>query len=131
VTGYVVDDSALVVGLSSAGTGQERREFSRLIAGAYSGGPGLDVPAMCLIEAAKWRGEIVEHVADLVMGCPAGAIDVHGLERDRGLEGMDTTRRRLGWPTTHAILVALTTGQRIISAEPERYQGTGVDAIAL
>jgi hypothetical protein len=131
VTGYIVDDLALVAGLSASGSEHQRREFSRLVARAFAGGPGLDVPAMCLFEAAKMRGEILEHMADLVMGCPAGAVGVHGLNRDGRLDALQATRMRLGWPATHAIHVALTTDRQVVTAEPERYQGTGVDAIAL
>jgi hypothetical protein len=86
---------------------------------------------MCLVEASQWRKEIAFHVAYLVRECPPGAVDVHGLGRDEHLDELHAMPLTFGWPMTHAVVLALTTGQRVITVEPERYAGTGADAIAL
>ena len=55
MTTYVVDDLALVAGLANMGQEHHRRELSRLLHGATTGGPALDVPACCLVAAAVER----------------------------------------------------------------------------
>lgn len=39
MTGYVVDDLALIAGLTGTGSELHRRELSRLLHGAIDGGP--------------------------------------------------------------------------------------------
>jgi hypothetical protein len=69
MTGYVLDELALTAGLA-AGSEHHRREFSRLLSGAIDGGPGLDLPALCLAEATAGRPAIGGHVAELIAHAP-------------------------------------------------------------
>jgi protein-L-isoaspartate(D-aspartate) O-methyltransferase len=74
VSGYVLDDLALSAGLVGTGGEHHRRELSRLLRGAIDGGPTLDVPALCLAEAAAARPALARHLADIIAVAPAGAI---------------------------------------------------------
>jgi hypothetical protein len=131
VTGYVLDDLALIAGLGHAGTEHDRREVSRLLHDALKGGPVVDLPALCLTAAATVRSAIVDHVAGMVAEAPAGAIDIAGLVRTSQLDAVRAWRPDLGWAGAHAAVEALATGRQVLTVKPERYAGTGVDAMPL
>ena len=62
MTGYVLDDLALIGGLAEAGNEHYRRELSRLWHGAIDGGPTLDLPALCLTAACVVRPAVAERL---------------------------------------------------------------------
>ncbi len=78
MSGYVLDDLALLVGLTGEGAEHDRRELSRLLVAAIGGGPALAVPALCLCAAVVHRPEVADHLAELVVAGPAGAIEIAG-----------------------------------------------------
>jgi hypothetical protein len=81
VTGYVLDDLALIAGLAGAGSEHHRRELSRLLHGSIDGGPTLDIPALCLTAAGMVRPAVAGHLADILAAASVGVIDVSGLSR--------------------------------------------------
>jgi hypothetical protein len=129
--GYVLDDLALVAGLGGTGTDHHRRELSRMIHRAATGGPVLDVPALCLTEATTARRSIAEHVADLVVSSPPGAVAVRELIRDAGLDDVRTIAPALDWSRAHAALRALATGHPIVTMHPDLYRGFPVETMTL
>ena len=72
MSGYVLDDLALVAGLTDKGEEHHRRELSRLLISAVDRGPSIAVPAMCLAHAALFRPAIIDHLADLVAAPSTG-----------------------------------------------------------
>jgi hypothetical protein len=129
--GYVVDDLALVAGLTSTADERHRHELSWLIDDAVKGGPALDVPALCLTEATTARRSIAEHVADLVASAPPGTVAVRELVRDAGLDAVLAIDRLLDWAGTHAATHALATGQPIVTLHPERYERFAIETMTL
>lgn len=91
MNGYILDDLALIAGLTPAGSEHHRRELSRLLHGAIDGGPALDIPALCLTAATLTRTPIAEHLAEIIAAAPAGAITVSGLTRTDHLDPVLTT----------------------------------------
>jgi hypothetical protein len=130
VSGYVLDDLALVAGLSATAREHHRRELSRMIHQAAEGGPVLDVPALCLTEATTARRSIAEHVADLVATTPPGAVAVREFVRDADLDAALTIDRPRDWASTHAALHALATGRPIVTLHPDRYEAFPVQTMA-
>jgi hypothetical protein len=131
VNGYVIDDLALAAGLGGLGTEHERRELSRLISDAARGGPYLCLPALCVSAAENIRPGIVDHLVGLIDDATHGAMGITGLTRTPALDGLRGWRQRAGWPAASAAAQALETGMRVITVEPQRYDGTGADAVAL
>ncbi|MBT8224431.1 MAG: hypothetical protein HKP61_16380 [Dactylosporangium sp.] len=131
MTGYIIDDSVLVAGLTGAGKEHHHRELSRLLHGAIDGGPALDAPALCLTTAAEVRPAIVGHVADLVAAAPPGAIDICGLSRTGFLDALRAFHPGLSWPAIHAAVHALATGLPVLTTEPERYVRLGINSLRL
>lgn len=131
MTGYVVDDLALMSGLTGRGTERDRREMSRLVVDAMDGGPSLDVPAMCLTVVGSARPMIAAHLAELVAGAPPGAIGVCGLRRSRDLDLLRARHGRRGWAMLHAAVHAMATRRPILTADPGRYRGVAVNVMAL
>ncbi len=130
MSGYVLDDLALVAGLTAATDEHHRRELSRLINDAVEGGPTLSVPALCLTEAATARRSIGEHVADLVAWAPPGAVAVCELVRDSRLLTVLTVGPALDWAGLHAAMHALATARPIVTLAPERYDEFAVETMA-
>jgi hypothetical protein len=131
VSGYILDDLALSAGLVGTGTEYHRREVSRLLHAAVEGGPTLDIPALCLSAAAAARPALAGHLADIVAGAPAGAVDVCGLTRTGQLDQLRAAQPGLDWPATHAAVHALATGLPILTVMPGRYADVPVDVMAL
>jgi len=131
VSGYVLDDLALIAGLAGTGSEHHRRELSRLLHGAIDGGPALEVPAFCLTAAALVRPVLFDHLADILAAAPPAAIDVCGLTRTSHLDALRAFRPGLGWPATHAAAHALTTGLPVLTVDADRYTGLGVDVLTL
>jgi hypothetical protein len=48
VTSYIFDGAAVIAGLVGGGVEHHRRESSRLLSGAFAGGPPIEIPALCL-----------------------------------------------------------------------------------
>ncbi|HET8684125.1 MAG TPA: hypothetical protein VFM54_19965 [Micromonosporaceae bacterium] len=131
MSGYVLDELALVGGLAGAGSEHQRRELSRLLRGAIEGGPALDIPALCLSAAAAVRPTIADHVAEIVVAVPAGTIVVSGLTRTSHLDALMALVPGLGWPATHAAARALTTGLPILTVDADRYVGVRLEVLTL
>ncbi|MDQ7907289.1 hypothetical protein RB614_22495 [Phytohabitans sp. ZYX-F-186] len=131
MTGYILDDLALVAGLAATAGEHERREMSLLIHDAIHGGPPLDVPALCLSEAATARRSIGGHVADLVASAPSGAVAVREFVRDGGLDHVRAACPALDWAGAHAATRALATGQPIVTMHPDRYRDFAVETMTL
>lgn len=131
MSGYVLDDLALVAGLSNLAGEQPRRGMSWLIHAAVSEGRALDVPALCLAEAATARRSIAAHVADLVASAPPGTVAVGALVRDADLDALLGSNPALDWGPTHAALHALATGHPIVTLRPDRYKEVAVDVVPL
>ena len=91
----------------------------------------MDLPALCLTAAAITRPGVADHVAEIVATAPADAITVSELSRTGHLDGLATLRPRLGWPATHAATRTLAAGVPILTVEPARYVGIGLDVLAL
>jgi hypothetical protein len=127
VTGYVVDDLALIAGLAGHGSEHQRRELSRLLHCAIDGGPALEVPALCLTAAATARPAIAEHLADMIAAAPSGSIAVGGFTRTAHLDALIVLQPRLGWPATQAAAHALGRGVPILTVDQDRYTGIGLD----
>ncbi|GAA4448058.1 hypothetical protein [Phytohabitans houttuyneae] len=130
-TGFVLDDLALVAGLTGTAGEHPRRGLSWLIHSAVVGGSKLDVPALCLAEATTAHHSIAAHVADLVASAPPGAVTVRELIRDATLDAVRTADPSLDWAGTHAALRALGTDQPVVTLAPERYEGLGIDVVPL
>lgn len=131
MNGYVVDDLALMAGLVGRGSEHQRRELSRLLRGAIDGGPTLNVPALCLTEAAELRPAVTRHLAEIIAAAPSGAITVCGLTRSGHLDELRASKLELDWPATHAAIHALASGLPILTVDLHRYGGVPVDALSL
>lgn len=131
MSGYVLDDRVLTAGLASAGSEHHRRELSRLLHSAIDGGPMLDLPALCLATAAVVRPAIADHIADIVVVAPPGAVTISGLTRTAQLDVLLSWSPTLGWPAAHAASRALATGLPVLTVDPDRYAKTGVDVLTL
>jgi predicted nucleic acid-binding protein len=131
VSGYVLDDLVLIAGMAATGKEHHRRELSRLLHGAIDGGPEIKIPALCLAAAAALRPAIADHIADILAAAPAGAIDVCGLTRTAHLDALLALRPGLGWPATHAAAHALAAGLPVLTVDPNRYTGVGLDVLPL
>ena len=131
MTGYVVDDLALIAGLAGTGSELHRRELSRLLHGAIDGGPTLDIPALCLTAACVVRPAVAGHLADILAAAPVSAIEVSGLSRTGHLDALRAFRPELVWPATHAAARALASRMPVLTVDPDRYVGTGVDVLSL
>jgi len=129
VSGYVLDNLALIAGLAGIGDEHHRRELSRLVHGAIDGGPRLDVPAICLTAATLQRAALADHFAEIVAAAPPDAISVSGLSRSGAMDAVRATRR-MGWPATHAVIRALVAHLPILTVDPERYRGVAVDVLS-
>jgi hypothetical protein len=131
VSGYIIDDLVLIAGLVGTGSEHQRRELSRLLHGAIDGGPGLDLPALCLTAAAAVRPGVADHVSQIVAVAPPGVILVSGLTRIDYLDALVALRPGLGWSATHAAVRALATGRAVLTIDPDRYAGIGLDVLTL
>jgi len=129
VTGYIVDDAALVAGLG-AGTESQRRELSRFVDGALDGGPHLHITALGLAAAVIVRPAIADHVAMLVTSGPAGPFEIRGL-RGGQLARIVSEHPGLGFAAAHAAIEAISDGSIIITTDVARYADVEVDAMAL
>lgn len=129
--GYIVDDLALIAGLTGISQEHHRREVSRLVHGAVQGGPVIEVPACCLAAAAVVRPALAGHMAELVAEAPPGAIEICGLTRSSHLDALRTFRPHLDWPAAHAAVHALTTGLPVVTTDTDRYVGLGIDVLDL
>jgi hypothetical protein len=118
VNRYVIDELALAAVLGGIGTEHERREMSRLISDAAHGGPGLDMPALCVWAAEDVRSGIVDHVVGLIVDATPGAVEMCGLSRTPQLDSLTAWRQRAGWPAASAAAHALVTGQRVMTVKP-------------
>jgi hypothetical protein len=126
VARYVIDHSALMLGLIS-GTEEQRKGLSGLLAGAATGdGPTVAVPALCAAAADRARPGLLEHVADVIAEAQPGRIELSGLARSDRLDASRDVRSDLDWPTRHAVLQAGLAGAAIITASAEAYSGTGM-----
>ncbi|MBE1485672.1 hypothetical protein [Plantactinospora soyae] len=131
MTGYILDDLALSTGLTPVGSEHHRRELSRLLRAAIDGGPTLDVPALCLTEAATSRQALAGHLAELIAAAPPGAIDLCGLTRTDHLDTLRINHPELSWPAVHAANHALSTGLPILTPDATRYTGVPVNVLSL
>lgn len=131
MNGYVLDDLALVAGLSGAGSEHHRRELSRLLHDAAEGGPAVVVPALCLAQATTARPAIAGHLAEVVATTPRGAVEVCGLGRSEHLDRLRTANPWLDWPATHAAVHATITDRPILTTHTDRYTGIAVDVLTL
>jgi hypothetical protein len=131
MSGYVLDDLALIAGLTDEGAEPHRRELSRLLVAAIGHGPTIAVPALCLAAAAVRRPAVAAHLADLVTGGPAGAIEIIGLARTADVAQMRGEHPTISWPALHAASTATATRVPIVTTDVDRYAGTFVEAIRL
>lgn len=129
MTGYVVDDAAIVAGLGD-GTEAQRRELSRLIHDTLDGGPPLHLPALCLAAAATVRPDIADHVAWLVTDASNGAVDIRGLAAGQ-LAEVVAEFPGLGYAAAHAASEAIADGSIILTTDAARYADVPVTATAL
>ena len=129
MTGYVLDDAAIVAGLGD-GTEAQRRELSRLIHDTLDGGPALHLPALCLAAAATIRPAIADHVAWLVTDAMGGAVDVSGLAAGQ-LAELVAEFPGLGYPAAHAASEAIAGGSIVLTTDAARYTDVPVIATAL
>jgi hypothetical protein len=74
---------------------------------------------------------LADHLADVVAAAPPGAIEVSGLARDDQLDALRVLCPGLGWPATHAAACALATGLPVLTINVSRYNGAGLDVLAL
>lgn len=128
MSGYVLDDSALLAGLRGGDEGH-RRELSRLLHDAIAGGPRLAVPALCL--PAVDRMPLAAHLADIIAAAPAGAVEVRGLTRTERLDRVRAAYPWLDWPAVHATVLAQAAAVPILTAAPARYGKVAVDVLTL
>ncbi|MCW3843707.1 hypothetical protein ONA70_26750 [Micromonospora yasonensis] len=131
MSGYVLDDLALIAGLATDGEEQHRRELSRLLIAAIERGPTVCVPALCLAAAAVRRPAMAGHLAELVVGGPVGAVEIVGLARTAEVAQLRAEHPGLEWPALHAISTATAGRVPIVTTAPGRYAGTIVEAIRL
>jgi hypothetical protein len=131
VNGYVLDDLALIFGLGGLGGEEQRRELSRLIAGAVAGGPRLDVPALCLAAAMTHRPAIGEHLANVLADAPPGVIQFSDLIRTIELDALRAERPHMRWPAAHAVVRAQTGDLLVLTVDQRRYTGVPVDVEVL
>jgi hypothetical protein len=131
VSGYVLDDLALIVGLTGQGTEHDRRELSRLLVAAIQGGPAIAVPALCLCEAVVHRPEVADHLAELVASGPVGAVEIVGLARTAEVAQLRAEHPGLSWPALHAAAVATSARVPVVTTAPARYAGTVIDSVQL
>jgi hypothetical protein len=131
VSGYVLDDLALIAGLTADGDEHHRRELSRLLIAAVNRGPFIAVPALCLTTAAVRRPAIAGHLAELVTGGPPGTIEIVGLVRTAEVAQLRTEHPRIGWPALHATSTAAAGRVPVVTTDPNRYASTVVEAISL
>jgi hypothetical protein len=131
VSGYVLDDLALIMGLTAKGAEQDRRELSRFLVAAIHGGPAIAVPALCLCAAVVHRAEVADHLAELVAGSPVGAVEIVGLTRTAEVAQLRAEHPGLSWPALHAAAVAASARIPVVTTEPARYTSTVIEAIRL
>ena len=131
MSGYVLDDLALIAGLTTDGEEHHRRELSRLLTAAIDRGPTIAVPALCLATAAVRRPAIADHLAELVTGGPPGAIKIIGLARTAEVTQLRTEHPGISWPALHATSTATAGRVPVVTTDPGRYASTVVEAIRL
>jgi hypothetical protein len=130
MSGYVVDDLALIAALAGGGAEHHRHAFSRLLRSAIDGGPRLEIPAMCLAAAAAVRGALADELADILALAP-GAITIPGLARSAALDVLRVDGPWLGWPGVHAAVQAIAGQIPVLTVDRERYAGVPVDVLTL
>jgi hypothetical protein len=131
VSGYILDDLALIAGLTADGDEHYRRELSRLLIAAVNHGPFVAVPALCLATAAIRRPAIAGHLAELVTGGPPGAIEIVGLVRTAEVAQLRAEHPSISWPALHATSTAAAGRVPVVTTDPDRYANTVVEAILL
>lgn len=131
MSGYVLDDLALVAGLTTDGEEHHRRELSRLLIAAIDRGPTIAVPALCLATAAVRRPAMAAHLAELVTGGPPGAIEIIGLARTTDVAQLRTEHPGISWPALHAASTAIAGRIPVVTTDPARYGRASVEAIHL
>lgn len=131
MSGYVLDELALIAGLTTDGAEHHRRELSRLLIAAIDCGPTVAVPALCLATAALRRPAIIEHVAELVAGGPPGAVQIVGLARSTEVARLRAEHPGISWPALHASSTATAAQVPVVTTDPGRYADTVVEAIQL
>jgi hypothetical protein len=131
VSGYVLDNHAVVAGLAGTGSEHHRRELSRLLSAAIDGGPTVAIPALCLAATAATRPAVTGHLGDLIASTGNGVITIPGLERTATLDAVREVYPRLDWPAVHAVTVAIATAEPLITTQPSVYDGVPVDVLDL
>jgi hypothetical protein len=131
VSGYVLDHRAVIAGLTDRGSEHHHREMSRLLAAAVADGPAVAVPALCLAATAGVRAAIAGHLADLIAAAAPGAISVPALERTAILDAIRDIYPFLDWPSLHAVVIAVATGNALITTDTGQYTGVPVNVIDL
>jgi hypothetical protein len=129
VTSYIFDGAAVIAGLVGGGVEHHRREFSRLLSGAFAGGPPIEIPALCLVEANAGRGDIAAHLAQIAAEAPLRAIVFAAFERTERLDDVRRRFPRLTWSEIHAVVVALDRAAPLVTTVPERYKAVPVDVM--
>lgn len=131
MTGYVLDDSALVAGLGDAGEEHHRREFSRLLRDVIDGGPSLMIPALCLAHAAAARSSIADHIATIIAAARPHTVDVPGVMRTERLERIRSDHPHAAWPVVDAAVHAVAEERPVLTLHSSRYARMPLDALQL
>ncbi|MFC7548961.1 hypothetical protein [Plantactinospora sp. GCM10030261] len=131
MSGYILDELALIAGLTAQGEEHHRLELSRLLIAAIDSGPSIGVPALCLAVAAVRRPALPGHLAELVTGGPPGAIEIIGLRRTPDVVLLRAEHPGIEWPVLHAASTASQSQVPIVTTAPGRYTETVVEAIRL
>jgi hypothetical protein len=129
LTGYVIDDAAVIAGLA-AGAEAQRRELSRLLHSAYDGGPSLHIPALCLVAVAGLQPSLADHIAILVTEAANGVVDIPGLAAGQ-INHIVAEFPGLGLAAAHAASEAINRDAIIVTTDAERYNDLPVHAIEL
>lgn len=117
----VLDDSALLA------LGKGYPALSGFIVDAAAGRADVAVPALCLCAAEARRPGIAEHVGMLT-------VDIEPLKLSAAMPAGRLIGEGVDWRIAHAVAAALPSathpdGRVVLSVEPARYAGTGVQPI--
>lgn len=117
----LLDDSALLA------LGKGYPALSGFIVDAAAGKAEVAVPTLCLCAAEARRPGIAEHVGML-------PVEIEPLELSAAMPAGRLIGNGVDWPIAHAVAAALPSathpgGRVVLSVEPARYAGSGVEPI--
>jgi hypothetical protein len=121
VIACLLDDSALLA------LGKGYPALSGFIVDAAAGRAEVAVPALCLCAAEAARPGIAEHVGML-------PVDIEPLDLSAAMPAGRLIGDGVDWQIAHAVAAALPSathpgGRVVLSVEPARYAGSGIEPI--